>query len=167
MGTITLTINAESSHELIEHVKGLQTYMLGQLATTGASHVQAHAGQGAQASEPKKEDPKATATRTRAPKATTAAEATNAKPAEVLSNNATVSGTAPESVQPSTENGTKTKEDVATALQNLTAKKELGKAKEVLARFKNKDGGDCARMSDIQAGDYDDFVATCEAEANA
>lgn len=54
-----------------------------------------------------------------------------------------------------------TKDDVFQALQDLNIKKGLAKAKEMLTKF------NCERISDLETGDFQAFVAECNAGMNA
>ena len=155
--SIVLTIDAANAEELITQIKGLQIALGGKVANV-VSEVKAEPVQ--VGANPVKAEPteKPKATRTTKPKETEVAK-TETKAEETQ---------AADPAQTTTEaaaEGAKTKDDVSTALQSLTAAKDIETAKKVLARFKNKDEAPCARMSDLLAKDYEDFISTCEAEA--
>jgi len=174
MGTITLTINASTAEELIEHVRDLQGAILGHVTTQKPFEKPDFSGVGKAdlggTSEPSKTEPKKTRAAAPKEKVTPNQEATTSERVGTDVQTTTVpaktdavqSGATMEAAT-----GSKTKDDVAKSLQDLTAAKDLAKAKEVLGRFMSPAGVACARMSDIQPKDYEDFIATCEAESKA
>lgn len=150
--SIVLTINAATAEELVSQIKGLQAALVGQVLVMNESGTVEK-----RESAPTIEKPKATRTaKAKENVAETKVEAPKAEETQTDAAQTTIE---------SAVQGTKTKEDVATALQTLTAAKDIETAKRVLAQFKNKDGNPSARMSDLLEKDYEDFISTCEAES--
>lgn len=165
---ITLTITSESAAELVDQIRDLQST----LVQTGANPV------GAKELTPSKETlDKVNATlkeahydgppikeaapveKEKKPRAAKPA----AQPAAQKETEVVTTPVQTETVPTSTASTGLTKEDIAEATQKVSAAKNLEVARGILAQFSKEDGTSCARISDVQMKDYENYIATCNA----
>jgi outer membrane biosynthesis protein TonB len=173
---MTLTINANTARELAEKINELAALLgvdrnqlplpispniaEGRAMPTGATVTLVESPKEDIKEEPKEEKPKRTRRTKEEIEAEKAAQSVKEEPKTVSTETQT---SAPTEATASTP-AALTKQDIANACQSVTTAIDLDSARSIVASFKDANGEDCRRISDIKESDYKAFIEACNAK---